>query len=139
MKVKNIHYAGFYEISNNIMGISIFDGVEIDIGKAKEIGASLTERYGEEPFCILCNRMYRYSYTREALRELGRVENLLGIAVLVHGGVSFGLSQVHKLYQQNVKIFWTQKNAIAWLEEIINANKRIFYPAESRLNNYLSG
>ena len=122
MIVETIPYAGFYDIGKNIMSVTVFEGIEVDIHKMREMIRGLREWYGGQNFCLLCDHIYKYSYTYEVLQELAKAKDLLGMAILVHGGLSYTMAHLHRLYLKNVNVFWVKAYAIQWLEQIINSN-----------------
>ncbi|NTV15301.1 MAG: hypothetical protein HGA96_15440 [Desulfobulbaceae bacterium] len=110
-------FGQFLEIEPNIMEATIFEGVEMDRHRIDLVFAGLTERYGQERYAILSNRVNRYSHTHESMQALAGLANLAGFAILVYSSISTVAAGIHELYQDNAKVFYSRTAALAWLRQ----------------------
>jgi hypothetical protein len=90
------------------------EGVEIDLAKVQMIERGLDELY-HEPYCLLVNRLNSYSHTHDSMEALASFTRLAGLAILVYSDSSRKSAEVHRLYQGNVGVFHTEREALAWL------------------------
>lgn len=112
-------FGQFREIENNIIEATIFEGVELDSRRSAQIVAALYERYRDERYAILSNRVNRYSHTHESMQILAELPNLTGLAILVYSSVSTVAAGIHELYQDNAKVFYSRPAAIKWLRQTL--------------------
>lgn len=110
-------FGRFREIETNIIEATIFEGVELDRHRIELVFAGLTERYGQERYAILSNRVNRYSHTHESMQALAGLANLGGFAILVYSSISTVAAGIHELYQDNAKVFYSRSAALEWLRQ----------------------
>lgn len=114
-------FGQFREIEKNIIDATIFEGVEIDRQCIAQIAAGLDERYRNERYAILSNRVYRYSHTHESMQALAELPNLAGLAILVYSSISTVAAGIHELYQDNARVFYSRPAAVEWLRHTLVA------------------
>jgi len=110
-------FGQFREIEPNIIEATIFEGVELDRHRIDLVFAGLSERYGQERYGILSNRVNRYSHTHESMQALAELANLGGFAILVYSSISTVAAGIHELYQDNAKVFYSRSAALEWLRQ----------------------
>lgn len=112
-------FGQFREIDKNIIEATIFEGVELDRQRTAQIAAGLDERYRNERYAILSNRVYRYSHTHESMQGLAELPNLTGLAILVYSSISTVAAGIHELYQDNARVFYSRPAAVEWLRQTL--------------------
>jgi len=110
-------FGQFREIETNIIEATIFEGVEMDRHRIDLVCAGLSEKYGQERYGILSNRVNRYSHTHESMQALAEFANLGGLAILVYSSISTVAAGIHELYQDNAKVFYSRTAALEWLRQ----------------------
>lgn len=110
-------FGQFREIEKNIVEATIFEGVELDRQRIAQVAAGLDERYRNERYAILSNRVNRYSHTHESMQSLAELPNLAGLAILVYSSISTVAAGIHELYQDNAKVFYSRPAAVDWLRQ----------------------
>jgi hypothetical protein len=118
MLLDSLEFGTFQEIEPNIMEIIIHEGVELRESHIDLIEKGLVERYGC-PYALLINRVNSYSHTHASMQRVAQLQNMTRLAILVHGTVAKHAADVHKLYQENLKVFDDREKAIIWLRESI--------------------
>lgn len=112
-------FGQFREIDKNIIEATIFEGVELDYRRISQVAAGLNERYRNERYAILSNRVNRYSHTHESMQALAELPNLAGLAILVYSSISTVAAGIHELYQDNAKVFYSRPAAVDWLRRAL--------------------
>jgi hypothetical protein len=112
-------FGQFREIEKNIIEATIFEGVELDRQRIVQLAAGLDERYRNESYAILSNRVNRYSHTHESMQSLAELPNLTGLAILVYSSISTVAAGIHELYQDNAKVFYSRPAAVDWLRQTL--------------------
>lgn len=112
-------FGQFREIEKNIIEATIFEGVELDRHRITQVAVALDERYRNERYAILSNRVNRYSHTHESMQGLAELPNLTGLAILVYSSISTVAAGVHELYQDNAKVFYSRPAAVDWLRQTL--------------------
>lgn len=110
-------FGQFREIEPNIIEATIFEGVEMDRHRIDLVFAGLSEKYGQERYGILSNRVNRYSHTHESMQALAGLANLGGFAILVYSSMSTMAAGIHELYQDNARVFYSRTAALDWLRK----------------------
>lgn len=110
-------FGQFREIEKNIIEATIFEGVELNRQRISQVIAGLDEKYRDERYAILSNRVNRYSHTHESLQALADLPNLAGLAILVYSSISTVAAGIHELYQDNAKVFYSRPAALEWLRQ----------------------
>lgn len=117
MLLDTLEFGQFKEIENNIIEATIFEGVELSRQGMSQIFSALDEKYRNEPYAIISNRVYRYSHTHESMQALSENPNLAGLAVLVDNPIAEVVGSLHELYQDNAKVFYSRGAATKWLRQ----------------------
>lgn len=121
-----LSFGKFREIEPNIIEITIFEGVELDRQRIGLVVAALTERFGEERYAILSNRVNRYCHTHESMQALAELANLSGFAILIYSSISHVAAGIHELYQDNARVFCSRGAALEWLRQgLIEGDKSV--------------
>jgi hypothetical protein len=129
-------FGQFKEIENNIVEIIIFEGVELNLQRTRQLCAGLAEKYRNERYAILSNRLFRYCHTHESMQTLAENQQLAGFAVLVNNPISAVAGSIHELYQDNSKVFYTRLSAVEWLRQRLVAgakNSGILWPFREKI------
>jgi uncharacterized protein (DUF2384 family) len=120
MKIDELSFGTFREAEPNIMEIIIHEGVELRSKHIDQIEKGLLEKYGC-PYACLINRVNRYSHTHDSMQRVAKMQNLTRLAIVVYSSVGELAAKIHRLYQDNVRVFDDREKAISWLRESIVA------------------
>lgn len=120
MKTYELSFANINILSDNIAEVIINDGVEMDLAMVDEYHAFLLSLL-TAPFSLLINKLNKYSYDPEALREIATLKEINLMAV-----VSYSLSTTittdyltsfPRDVEWNLKIFGNRDEALSWLNQ----------------------
>lgn len=112
-------FGQFREIEKNIIEATIFEGMELNSQHIAQVAAGLDERYPNELYAILSNRVNSYSHTHESMQTLAELPNLAGLAILVYSSISTVAAGIHELYQDNARVFYSRPAAVDWLRQTL--------------------
>jgi len=118
MILDDLSFGTFQEIEPNIMEVIIHEGVELRKTHIDQIEKGLGEKYNC-PYAGLVNRVNPYSHTHASMQRVAAMQNITRLAILVYSSVAEHAARVHKLYQENVRVFDDREKAISWLRESI--------------------
>jgi len=118
-------FGQFREIEPNIIEATVFEGVGLDCWRIAQVIAGLDERYRDERYALLSNRVHRYSHTHESMQALAELPNLAGLAILVYSSISTVAADMHGLYQDNARVFYSRPAAMEWLRESLSRSDAV--------------
>lgn len=114
-------------LEDNLVEVVAPEGLEISIEILQEFRQFLREntRY---PVGLLVNKQNAYTYTYETQANIGDVDTIAGVALLVYSRVSEITTQsmLATITRPNykTKFFWEREPAINWLKETILAKSQ---------------
>lgn len=119
MKSYKISFGSIFKIEDNLAEVIADEGVVINEDMVNEFHYTLLDMF-QKPFCLLINKENSYSYTFQAQKKIGNLEEIKAIAVLI--GTSGGLLSTETLISLkgddvwNVNLFQDRDKALAWIE-----------------------
>ena len=106
-------------LKNNLAEVIVEEGIVMDEIMVDEFHDFLLTNL-DAPFLILINKKHSYSYTFEAQKLFGKLNELKAIAVVIgtNGGLmsTETLIDINKNSGWNIKIFQKRDEALSWLE-----------------------
>jgi hypothetical protein len=121
MILDDLDFGEFREIEPNIIEVIINEGVELRRSHIDLIEKGMLEQY-DCPYACLVNRVNAYSHTHASMERVASMRNITRLAILVYSSVAKHAAEVHKLYQDNVRVFDDRDKAILWLRDSIVKN-----------------
>lgn len=106
-------------LKKNLAEVIVEEGIVMDEIMVDEYHDFLLTNL-EAPFSVLINKKHPYSYTFEAQKLIGKLNELKAIAVVIgtNGGLmsTETLIDINKNSSWNIKIFQKRDEALSWLE-----------------------
>lgn len=118
MILNELNFGIFREVELNIMEIIINEGAELNEQHIERVEDGLLEKY-DSSYALLINRVNSYSHTHASMQKVAKLRNLAALAIVVYSNVSKHAAVVHRLLQDNVKVFDDKDSAMAWLRSSI--------------------
>ena len=118
MKIDNLSFGNFNEIEPNILEIIAHEGVEIKKSDIILLEEYLHEKYPHK-FYLLVNRVFSYSHEFGSMQQMTKIRKLAALAIVVQDPSKAEAAKIHRLFMENVKIFFKKSGAIKWLIEIM--------------------
>lgn len=105
-------------IDDHIAEVIINDSVEMDWEMLNDLHHTLENRF-KPPISLLINKIHSYSYTFEAQKLIGTLNNLHKTAVVTYNQRSEratqALNQIPRPVKLNIKTFSNYEDALNWL------------------------
>ncbi len=117
MKLEDLTFGSYREIEPKIVEVIINEGVELDDKMIKQAETALLDTFGQTPYALLVSRIYPYSHSMGSLTKVPKMANLAAIAIVVYSELSKHTARIHKIYQENVRVFDNKEDALIWLKE----------------------
>jgi hypothetical protein len=103
------------------MEIIVNEGVELSSEHIERIEEGLLEKYSNA-YALLINRVNSYSHTHASMQKVASLRNLVALAIVVYSDVSKHAAMIHRLYQDNLRVFDDKDTATAWLRDSMRMN-----------------
>ncbi|MDX1296071.1 MAG: STAS/SEC14 domain-containing protein [Sulfurimonadaceae bacterium] len=116
MKLSDLDFGVYKEISPQIVEVVIDEGMELTEKMQGQAEKALNDTYQEKPYGLLINRVNPYTHSYGSIRKVARFNNLTALAIVVYSSSAEVIAQVHTYFQKNVKIFSDREEALSWLE-----------------------
>lgn len=118
MKSYKLSFGNISVIKKDLAEVVVDDGIEMDVPMVEEFHEFLTQNF-KAPFRILVNRKNSYSYTFQAQKIIGNIEQVKAIAVIIgtNGGLmsTETLINLNKESNWNINLFQNRDKALEWL------------------------
>jgi hypothetical protein len=121
MILDELTFGIFREIEPGIMEIIVNEGVELSSEHIERIEEGLLEKYSNA-YALLINRVNSYSHTHASMQKVASLRNLVALAIVVYSDVSKHAAMIHRLYQDNLRVFDDKDTATAWLRDSMRMN-----------------
>lgn len=118
MKSYKLTFGSITLLENNLAEVIVNEGVEMNEHSVQEFHDFLLENLAA-PFSLLINRKHSYSYTFNAQRIIGRLEEIKAVAVVIASSGALmsteTLINLNKDRDWNIYIFQKREKALEWL------------------------
>lgn len=118
MHVHHIPAGKVIALDEHLAELIINEGVEMNLETVDQIYSFLLEHFGAD-ILLLINKQYPYSFTFDAQRKIGALQEIKKTAIVVYNEISKratqGLLGMRKEHDWNACIFEDRDTALAWL------------------------
>lgn len=127
MKTFELSFGILTVLRHGLAEVIVNEGIEIDLDMVDEYHMCISE-FLPDPCGILVNKKNKYTYTFEAQMNIGRMEKIKALAMVVYSDTARIASEaVMKLPPpptQNMKIFSDRDAALQWLGQQVGNGRR---------------
>ncbi len=110
----DIGYADVFVFENYLVS-QIKDGVSVGLEHVEDLKKMIDKHYRDEKLVYISNRIGSYSVDPLVYPEVGRIENLMGVAIVTDSPINTKNAQFEKIfYNKEFVIFKTLSEAIVW-------------------------
>lgn len=118
MKLDQLEFGSFWEIEPKILEIIINEGVELRREHIERIEEGVLEKFSDK-YALLINRVNSYSHTHDSMLRVAKMKNLTALAIVVYSDKAQHAAMVHRIYQDNIRVFDDKEEALSWLRETL--------------------
>lgn len=119
MKSYRLTFGTITIVDNGLAEVIVDEGVELNEENVIEFHDFLLEIF-DAPFSLLINRKHSYSYTFQAQRLIGKLDEIKAIAVLIaSSGALMSTETIINLNKDsdwNIYVFQERDKALEWIE-----------------------
>lgn len=124
-----LSFAAVTLLKPNLAEVIVSKGVEVNLTQVDEYHRFLLTHLNQ-PFGLLINRKYDYTYSFEAQLKIGNLPEVRAVAALVYNGTSavstLTLKNLPDRRNVNMEIFRDRDLALAWLDlQLQNEDKPV--------------
>lgn len=109
------------KLSDDMAEVIVNEGVVIDMDMVKEYHKWIQDNLSD-PCTLLVNKIYPYTYTFEAQKEIASLEKIKAMAVVVYNRISEvttrDLVSFPREREWYIQIFNSRDEALLWLESL---------------------
>jgi len=119
MNTYTLPFGSITIMEKNIAEVIIADGIEMDYKKVEYFHRFLKTHF-ENSFSILVNNKHSYSYTFDAQKRLGNIEEITAIGFVNYtSGAELSMQTIKQISKKtlNLKSFITRDEALNWIVE----------------------
>ncbi|WP_248723695.1 hypothetical protein [Seonamhaeicola sp. ML3] len=120
MKSYKLTFGTITILNDSLAEVVVDEGVEMNEADVSEFHDFLLEGL-KAPFSLLINRKHSYSYTFQAQRLIGKLEEIKAIAVLIaSSGALMSTETIINLNTDsnwNIYVFQEREKALDWISE----------------------
>ena len=99
------------------------EGVLVDASVNATLTDLAEEHFGEKLFGYITHRKNSYSVNPNVYHETSKIPNLVGFAIVSDKEIHLTTSQVESMFlDKPLKVFKTVPEAVAWVNELIEAS-----------------
>ncbi len=118
----NLDYCELFILENLIVK-QIKEGEIISFKHIDELEKIINKHFKNNTLVYLSNRTFSYSVDPLVYKEASKIENLLGIGIIVSSDNNINNAKFEgKFYEKNFEVFRHFDNAVTWAKRVLNSH-----------------
>ncbi len=123
IKCYDLGFAEVFVFENYLIS-QINDDVSIGLEHVDDLKKLIDEHYKDEKLVYISNRVSSYTVDPLVYPEIGRIDNLVGVAVITDSQINVDNAMVEKIfYSKEFKVFKSFEDSIRWAAQLIAMKK----------------
>ncbi len=118
----NLSYADVFVFENFIIN-QVREGIVLQPQNNSELQQLMNKHFEGKKMVYISNRTFAYNVSPLTYRETSKIENLLGMCIIVKDPISRKTALFEgQFYKKDFHVTYTIEDAIVWARDLLNKN-----------------